>query len=110
MSPTSTLRQKSDLLRLWEWFAAEIGSQVPASASISHELSPDGREPASLVVNFDTEEHVASAQVWETGNTYLECLNADTEATVLREHLDELDEDDIKKALRRFAAAVLGDQ
>ena len=83
-----------------------MGPSLPFGASVSHEISPEGRDPASLVVNLDTEDRVATAQVWDTGDIYLECLDAETEDTVLREHFEALDEAEIKEHLGRFVAVV----
>lgn len=106
MSPTSKLRGRSDLLRLYEWFSATLGPSLPSGASVTHEVSTEGRDPASLVVNLDTQDRVASAQVWDTGDVYLECLDAESEETVLRQHFEALDEPEIKEQLGRFVSVV----
>jgi hypothetical protein len=106
VSQTSKLRGRSDLLKLYEWFLTTVEPSLPSGASVSHEVSAEGRDPASLVMNLDTQERVATAQVWDTGDIYLECLDAETEGTVLREHFEALDEPEIKEHLARFVSVV----
>jgi hypothetical protein len=106
MPQTSKLRGRNDLLALSEWFAAALEASLPSDASVSQEVSPEGRDPACLVLNLDTKGRVATAQVWDTGDVYLECLEAETEETVLREHHEALDEPTIKDHLRRFTSVA----
>ncbi len=106
MSQPPKLLRKSDLLKLYEWFSTTIELFRPIATSISHEFSPKGREPASLVVNVDTEDRVATAQIWDSGDIYLECMDIATEETILREHIEALDEPEIKKYLEHFLTVV----
>ena len=93
-------------MKLYEWFSTTVEPSAPLGTSVSHEVSPAGRDPASLAVTLDTQDRVATAQIWDTGDIYLECLDTETEETVLREHFEALDEPEIKKHLERFVSVV----